>query len=148
MTRLFIISAILTAALALTAPGALGHGYTLGDLAIGHVWTPVPEPGAGAIPVYGPLLNRGDEPATLTAASSAAANEVRFRKVKNGEAVWLSEIAVGPGAALALAPWREHIWLTGLARPLEEGDSFPLTLDFGAAGTITVEVVVEQSPGH
>lgn len=149
MGRTFTFAALLILAASIfSAPQALAHSYTLGDLMIGHVWAPVPGEGATTLPVYVPLMNRGEEPVRLIAASSPIAADVRFRKAKDGEAEWLPAIEVGPGAVLALAAWREHIWLTGLNRQLGEGDTFPLTLDFGAAGEITIEVMVEQSPGH
>jgi copper(I)-binding protein len=125
------------------------HSYTLGKIAIGHVWAP-PAAGTGAsagAPVYGPLLNRGDAPARLVGASTPLAERVRFRVVdQDGRVRWPKAIELPPGKPIALASWRAHLWLVGLRQPLHEGDSFDLTLDFADAGKIAVKVMVERTP--
>jgi hypothetical protein len=45
---------------------------------------------------------------------------------------------------LALQPGGYHVMLGDLKRPLQAGDSFPLTLVFEKAGSIEVNVVVES----
>ena len=76
------------------------------------------------------------------------ADEVRLRAVQDGRARWLEAVDLAPGEVVALAPWREHLWLTGLKRPLRDGDSFEMTLDFEPAGAVTVTVVVEAAASH
>lgn len=51
-------------------------------------------------------------------------------------------LAVPSGQALVLSPGGYHLMLTGLAKPLEAGQSFPLVLSFQRSGdqTVTVEV--------
>lgn len=146
-----VILRILAAAV-LCAAGApvpaLAHSYELGRIAIGHIWAPPAEAGAASAAVYGPILNRGEAPARLIEASTPVAEQARFRAENAGEVRWPEAIEFPPGRPVALAAWREHIWLSGLRRPLVEGSSFGLTLDFGDAGSITVEVVVERSAGH
>ena len=93
-------------------------------------------------------MNQGAQPERLIGASSAIADAVRLRVVANGQTRWLEAIDIAPGKVVALAPWREHIWLGDLKRPLREGDSFEMTLDFGHAGAVTVTVVVEPTAGH
>ena len=124
------------------------HSYELGDLAVGHIWAPVPVEGARSIPVYAGVLNQGDQPITLVGATTSVAAGVRIRKARNGSVQWPDGIEFKPGSPFALAPWREHIWITGLNGPLEEGDSFKLTLDFDGAGKLDVMVVVESEAGH
>lgn len=135
-------------AMALAPATAAAHSYKLGDIAVGHVWAPPPEPGAKGLPVYGPILNRGDAMMRLVGVSTPAAEWVRLRRMKDGEATWPNAVDLRPGKPLALAAWREHIWLSGLKEPLKEGDSFDLTLDFGEAGQLTVKVVIEKASGH
>jgi copper(I)-binding protein len=43
-----------------------------------------------------------------------------------------------------LKPGGEHIMLLGLNRPLQEGESFPLTLNFERAGPLSVTAVVQK----
>lgn len=123
------------------------HSYKLGDIAVGHVWAPPPEPGAEGLAVYGPILNRGNDAVRLVGASTSAAKQVRIRRISDGEVAWPTGIILIPGKPFALAPWREHYWISNLSRPLVEGDSFPLTLDFGTDGQLTVTVVVEHAQG-
>lgn len=127
---------------------ANAHSYKLGDIAIGHIWAPSLEEGADGIPVYGPLLNRRQGTARVVGATTPVADDVRFRRNDDGDVSWVATLELPPGKPLAMAAWREHIWLSELQRPLAPGESFPLTLDFGAAGTQRIEVVVESAAGH
>lgn len=132
-------SAIALAAV-LVLPGiAAAHSYTLGKIAIGHVWAKPAERG-GATSVYGPIFDQDIGSVTLEAVSTPA-GRAGFRSETAGK---LDHIDVPAGKPLALAAWREHIWVDDLARSLKPGDHFPLTMDFGAAGQITVEVEVEN----
>ncbi len=55
------------------------------------------------------------------------------------------------GKPVTLKPGGYHIMLTGLAKPLQEGQSFPLTLEFAKAGarevTVSVQKVGAMGPG-
>ena len=53
-------------------------------------------------------------------------------------------VDVTPGDRLVLKPGGYHVMLIDLKRPLQAGESFPLTLDFEKSGTIEVNVVVES----
>jgi copper(I)-binding protein len=129
-----------------TARATHAHGYQVGAVAIGHIWAPpTSEDGDG---IYVAIMNQGAQPERLTGASSAVADAVRLRVVENGQTRWLEAIDIAPGKVVALAPWREHLWLSGLKRPLREGDSFEMTLDFEPAGAVTVTVVVEAAASH
>ena len=132
--------------LAMFSGSVQAHSYKLGDIAVGHVWAPPPQPGDEGLPVYGPILNRGDAMVRLIGVSTPAAERVGFRSMKDGEAIWANAVDLPPGKPLALAAWREHIWLSGLQRPLKDGDSLDLILDFGEAGQLTVKVPIEK--GH
>jgi len=67
---------------------------------------------------------------------------------KDGKTSWPDSIPLPPGRPLGLAPWRVHLWLTGLRRPLKDGDRFDVTLTFAHAGKHTVQVLVERTAGH
>ena len=53
-------------------------------------------------------------------------------------------VDVKPGDRLVLQPGGYHVMLEDLKRPLQAGDTFPLTLGFEKAGSIEVSVVVES----
>ena len=127
-------------------PSGHAHSYRQGDVAVGHVWAPpAPEDSIG---VYGAIMNRGGQDERLIDASTDIAEAVRFRVVEDGRSSWPEAIDIAPGKVVAMAPWREHLWLIGLKRPLQEGESFELTLTFEQAGAVTVSVLVEPSGGH
>ncbi|MEZ5911564.1 MAG: copper chaperone PCu(A)C [Paracoccaceae bacterium] len=58
--------------------------------------------------------------------------------------------AIPAGGGHALARGGDHVMLMGLTRPLEQGDTFGLTLIFEKAGevTITNPVDMERKPDH
>jgi copper(I)-binding protein len=64
----------------------------------------------------------------------------------------LDSVEIPAGGTVALAPHGAHIMLMGLKAPLELAQTFPLTLTFEKAGSITVEVTVESmaatEPSH
>lgn len=122
---------------------AFAHSYKLGSIEIGHIWAPPPD-ADGNTAVYVPILNLGEKPVFLEGVATEAAQKVVMRIVEDGKARLLDRIEFKPGLPLALAPWREDIWLEHMKKPLKAGDSFDLALDFGGAGKITVKVEVED----
>ena len=148
MAQLFLALATVGLIEALAPNVAAAHSYKLGKIAVGHVWALPPEKGAMGVPVYGPILNRSNTPVRLVGASTPVAKEVRFRVVRAGGIRWLETIALAPDKPVALAPWRQHIWLAVLNRGFKYGGKFDLTLDFGKSGKLTIEVIVEQVSGH
>jgi copper(I)-binding protein len=57
----------------------------------------------------------------------------------------LDSVAVPAGRAVHFEPGGRHIMLTGLLRPLHDGDVITLTLTFTAAGPVTVQVPVRDN---
>lgn len=49
------------------------------------------------------------------------------------------------GGSHALQRGGDHVMLMGLTAPLADGDVVPLTLDFGACGTVSVDVPVDNA---
>lgn len=146
--RFAFVAAGLIAVVAAIPDTTAAHGYKLGEISVGHLWSPPGGAGADGVPVYGAILNRGKTTVHLVGAATPRAGQTRFRTKKGDAVQWVKSIAFRPNRPLALAAWREHIWLSELKTTLKEGDSFPLTLDFGEAGRITVRVVVESAAGH
>lgn len=95
------------------------------------------------------IENRGGADCRLTGASSDVAERVelhthseqdgvmRMRRIEGG-------IDIPAGSDHALARGGDHVMLMGLARPLKDGDSVALTLDFGPCGTQQVEAVLDN----
>ena len=57
----------------------------------------------------------------------------------------LAGIDIPAGQPVTLKPGGEHIMLLGLDHPLQEGQSFPLTLNFEKGGSRTVSVPIEKA---
>jgi copper(I)-binding protein len=91
----------------------------------------------------------------LTGASTPAAQQAEFHSMTMEGSIMkmrqVDGIDLPAGQPVALKPGGYHIMLTGLAKPLEVGQSFPLTLDFAKAGahqvTVSVAKIGAMGPG-
>ena len=96
--------------------------------------------------VYLTIVNHASAPDRLMSASTpVAARTDLHMTVRDGDIVRmrrLETIAVEAGGTVAFEPGGAHVMLSGLAAPLREGESFELTLEFEAAGPMTLEVPV------
>lgn len=135
--------------LCLLSAGALAHEFKLGDLKIGHPWSramPESSPTGG---VYLLLSNRGKTADKLLSASTPRAAKAELHTHINDNGVMrMREVAggveVAAGQQVKFAPGSYHVMLMGLKQPLRAGDHFPLTLRFEKAGSVTVDVAVED----
>jgi copper(I)-binding protein len=134
----------LGAAIILIPVGAMAQG---GSVQITKAWARATPGGAQTGAAYVTLeAPAGDK---LTGASTPAAQkaEIHTMSMENG-VMKMRPVEGGvdlpPGQAVTFKPGGYHIMLTGLAKPLTEGQSFPLTLDFAKAGAKQVTVMVEK----
>lgn len=85
--------------------------------------------------------------ATLVAASSPVAQIVEIHQMKmDGGMMKMSAIERLPlpaGKSVELAPGGYHVMLMGIAKPLKEGDTVPLTLTFEDKGGKKTNVEVK-----
>ncbi len=125
-----------------------------GDAAVGDIL--IKEPWARASPVmvkagaaYMTVENRGAKDDRLVSAAADVADTVELHThIQDGDVMKMravDAIAVPAGGAAELKPGGLHVMLIGLRQPLAEGESFPLTLDFETAGTVTVDVEVRKA---
>jgi copper(I)-binding protein len=92
--------------------------------------------------------NGGTADKLLKAASPVAGNVELHTHIKDGDAMRMravENIPVPAKGQTALEPGGYHIMLIGLKQPLKEGGSFPLTLTFEKAGSVTVTVPVQKA---
>ncbi len=96
---------------------------------------------------YLTVRNTGDEDDALVAASSDVAEMVGLHETVTEGAMMkmqaVEEIAVPAGGEAILEPGGYHVMLMQLKGPLEEGDTFDMTLTFAEAGTVDVAVAVK-----
>jgi hypothetical protein len=123
------------------------------DVQITGAWARATPGGAQAAAAYVTL----DAPAgdRLTGVSTPAAQKADIHEMSMDNGVMkmrpVDGVDLPPGQKVTLKPGGYHIMLTGLAKPLVEGQSFPLTLDFAKAGkhevTVNVQKVGAMGPG-
>ena len=146
-------------------PLGLGAGFALmlaagtslaqsTDIQITNAWARATPGGAQTAAAY--LTIEAPTGDRLTGVSTPAAQKSDVHSMTNDNGVMkmrpVDGLDLPAGQAVTLKPGGYHIMLTGLAKPLEEGQSFPLTLDFAKAGarqvTVTVEKVGSMGPGN
>jgi copper(I)-binding protein len=129
---------------------ALAQG---GEVQITGAWARATPGGAQTAAAYATLeAPAGDR---LTGASTPAAQKAGIHVMSMDNGVMkmrpVESVDLPPGQKVTLKPGGYHIMLSGLAKPLAEGQSFPLTLDFAKAGqrqvTVEVEKVGAMGPG-
>lgn len=99
--------------------------------------------------VYMDIVNSGEHADRLTHASVAAdiAAKVEIHTmVMNGDMMQMRELEDGlplaAGSTSSLAAGGNHIMLMGLAGPLNDGESFTITLHFEKAESISISVPI------
>ena len=123
------------------------HHYKLGPLQIDDPWSRATVSAAPNGVVYLTIKNTGTTPDKLIDVASPAAEQAQVHdmKVENDVSqMWLvGSVELPPGRTVTLAPNGLHIMLLGLKNPLEAAQTFPVTLTFEKAGSITIDVPVE-----
>ena len=132
----------------LALPLAQAHDYQLADLHIDHPWSRAMPPNAPAGAAYFLVENRGNSEDRLVAVSTprAGKSELHSHVHENGlmKMVHVPAVDVAAGAQVEFSPGGYHVMLFQLNQPLQAGDRFPLTLQFEKAGSIEVEVQVQE----
>ncbi len=115
-------------------------------IVVSEAWSRAVPPGARSAGAFMTVDNTGGEADRLTGARSDAARTVEIHETRMvGDVMQMRHtdtIAVAPGARTELKPGGFHVMLIDLARRLEPGDRFTVTLVFEKAGEIPVEVEV------
>jgi periplasmic copper chaperone A len=135
-------------------PISLAAGFLLlltaaaqaGDVQIKDAWARATPGGAQTAAAYVTIESTAGD--RLTGASTPAAQKAELHSMTmDGNVMKMRQvdaIDLPAGQAVTLKPGGYHIMLTGLAQPLKEGQSFPLTLTFAKAGTQDVTVTVQK----
>lgn len=133
---------LLLAPLSLIIPrAAWAASFKLGSITVSHPWVP---PTAGEVAaLFLEMRNDGPRPDRLIAASTPVANIAIFR-ARDGTPLEYYDLL--PKRPVSLQPGRRYIALRELKGPLVLDDTFPITLQFAEAGTVSVTAVVEAGP--
>lgn len=137
--------------IALLAPLPLlaGDAPETAGVTVRDAWARATPPGMTVAAAYLTLVGGPRSDRLLSAATPRAAMaELHVVTESDGMSRMrqTAGIEVPAGKTVTLAPQGTHVMLMGLNEPLVAGQQFPLTLQFAAAGAVTVTVVV-SAPG-
>ena len=148
-----MIKTMMTAAavlLTLSAGAAAQSTAKIGQIEVSTPWARASAGRAGAGAAYFEIRNHGGKSDRLVSAKTDVSRKAEFHthlmKDDIMRMVRIDGVDVPAGRHATLKPGGHHVMLMGLKNPLVKGHSFPLSLTFERAGTVTVEVVV-MGPG-
>ncbi|MDY0071646.1 MAG: copper chaperone PCu(A)C [Thauera sp.] len=145
------------ATMALCGAGvAFAHGYKAGSIEIEHPWSRATVAAVPTGVVYFVLRNPSQQEDRLVSVSTPVADKAELHThIREGNVMKMRHvdaIEIAPASTTALEPGGLHVMLLGLKQPLVKGKAFPLTLVFGEAGPVTVQVDVQgasdKAPSH
>ena len=136
-------------ALALTAAAIYSFAQTpnvsAGGIVVTEAWARATPPGTSVGAVYVTLENRGPSDDRLVSVASPAAKSAMLHEtIEEGGVSTMreSENAIAPGSTIEMKPGGAHIMLTGLTKPLKEGETVGVVLSFEKAGEVRAEAKV------
>ncbi|MGH7033573.1 MAG: copper chaperone PCu(A)C [Stellaceae bacterium] len=145
MSRKFTTAVVLAAALLLPCLAARAEES---GIRVDQVWARATPGGAKTGVIYLSVTNTGTAPDKLVGASTPVAAKAGLHESKATNGVMqmrpVSALTIAPGKTVVLQPDGYHLMLTGLKRPLKEGERVPLTLVFEHAGKRQVTAEVEK----
>jgi len=142
------------AAAALTAFGSPAHAqdFSIGDIKIEIPWA---KPSLKGVPngaAYMTITNRGETDDTLLAAAADVSSAVELHTMSMTDGVMRMRqleggVPLPAGETVKLEPGGLHVMFIGLKQTLTAGESVPVTLTFEQAGTLEIEVNIEDQAG-
>jgi hypothetical protein len=134
----------IAAAILITAPAWADAS----GIKVDEVWARATPGLAKTAAIYLTISNTGTTPDTLEAVSTTAAEHADLHEDKMANGVMqmrsIKSLTIEPGKSVVLQPSTYHIMLTGLKKPLKEGQTVPLTLTFDHAGQQQVTASVAK----
>lgn len=131
-------------------PGHAEGSATAGALTVSGGYARSTNPKVGA--AFMKIENTGSTDCVLGAVTSDASprTEMHTHRDEAGvmKMVQVDSIDVPAGATHDLARGGDHIMFIDTPKPLAEGDSVQLTLDFGACGTLPLTLRVDNAAGQ
>lgn len=130
-------------AAAAPAPAAV----EVGGLRIAQGWTRATPGGARVAGGYLTVTNTGSAPDRLVGGSAAFAERVEIHEMATQNGVMTMRpvsggLAIAPGQTVELKPGGLHVMFMGLSRPLAEGQTVKVTLEFEKAGKVEIDLAV------
>lgn len=132
----------------LLLPG-LSHAQSSGQaILVKNPWVRAMPPSAENTAAYMTIETHTAEDLILQSASTTVAQVVEFHRMKQvGDIMEMKEVdslRIPAGGSLVLKPDGYHLMIIHLHRPLREGETIPLVLDFAGGHRITVNAIVHK----
>lgn len=138
------------AVLVLVSAGSGSAWTAAADLQITEVWARPTPPSAQVGAVYFSITNRGAKDDQLLAVDTAVAGSVEIHESLSVNGVMqmrpVTSVSCPVGATVKVSPGGLHVMLLALKQPLVAGSRFDLTLRFRDAGSLKVQVPVQNGP--
>ncbi|MCQ1059169.1 copper chaperone PCu(A)C [Photobacterium sp. DNB23_23_1] len=143
------IKSILLGSLFALTSSAYAHEYKAGDLYIDHPWSKQVPPTSQVAAAFFNIMNHSNNGDELISASSPIAGKTELHAHMHEDGMMkmreVEKIDIPANDSQALKPGGYHIMFFNLKEVPQLGESFPLTLNFKHAGTVKVEVKVEEA---
>ncbi|ANN56849.1 hypothetical protein A9174_08760 [Mesorhizobium loti NZP2037] len=142
-------TAVLALAIMLAgAQSVLAHEFKVGDIEIGHPWSPATPAGAKVAGGYFTITNNGSAPDRLLSISSDISEKAELHEMGVKDGVMTMRPVVGgleipAGGKVVLGPGSYHVMFMDLKQPPKQGEMFAATLTFEKAGTVTIKFAVQ-----
>ena len=131
---------------------SIGHDFSQNNMTIDHPWSKPTPPISKYGVAYFNITNSGDSDDNLlqvlvpkNIADSASLHDV----IHDGDIVRMRELldgrAIPADSVVEFQPGGNHVMLEGLKNPLKLGDKFTIELIFSKAGSVPVEIWVEEN---
>lgn len=117
-------------------------------IAVEQGWSRETAPGQDTGGAFLTIVNSGGAGDRLLGGTTPAADDVQIHTVDMADGVMRMRQLTGgleipAGETVTLAPGGHHIMLMSLQRPLAQGETVPLTLEFEIAGRVDVDLAVQ-----
>jgi len=116
---------------------------------VSDAWTRATSAASSSAAVYMTIANRGGEDRLTSVTTPAAKTATLHAMTMDGSIMRMRPIAAGTEVAaertLVLAPNGTHVMLTGLKRPLVEGERIAARLRFARSGDRDVAITVVKA---
>lgn len=120
-----------------------------GAVRLERAWARSTAPSATNGAVYLTIVNRSDATVRITGATvpASVAADAQVHHTSAGDSgmagmKMVETVTVKAGTTVRFAPGGYHVMITGLAKPLTEGERFPITLTRTGGGPLTTTVTV------
>lgn len=142
----------LAAVVAVAALPAVAHEVKAGQLTLSKLHVRAPLGAAKGTAAYVVIANPTAQADRLVSASCACAASTTLHDMRVESGIMKMRAApngfeVPANGVLALKPGGRHVMLTGLTKPLKDGDRVNLVLTFAKAGRIEADFHVTTKPG-